>query len=423
MLGGMAESCGKDAPELHHCKFLRKVSQLLSALHDSGCARDRAANRELHFDDYVLLVLLWMFNSLLSSLRDLQRVADLDEVQRRAGIKRFSLGSFSESCRVFEPQKLKAVVEQLAGELHPVGRQAIFKDVPGVIELVDGTLLRTLESVAEAMWLPSAGRSVRGTHAWKLHLNFDVDRHIPASWELTDARGEGKSDERTSLQRRLQPEHTYVMDRGYAKAGLFDEIHRKGSSYVCRIRDNSVLEVREDRALDEAARQAGVMSDQIVRLGCRSCPEHPVRVVCVRITPHEKRGKMAGGSCGPKSDGILRIATDLLDVPAHVIAFLYQYRWTLEIFIRFFKQILGCRHLLSTKRQGIEIQIYAAIICCMLINITTGKKPNQWMLTLMSLYLAGWATAADVVREVNRPDNTGTKTRAKDALWKKLGWN
>jgi hypothetical protein len=48
--------------QLGHFKQLRKVAQLLSSLHDNGCVRDKAANRELHFDDYVLLILLWMFN-------------------------------------------------------------------------------------------------------------------------------------------------------------------------------------------------------------------------------------------------------------------------------------------------------------------------------------------------------------------------
>jgi hypothetical protein len=43
------------------------------------------------------------------------------------------------------------------------------------------------------------------------------------------------------------------------------------------------------------------------------------------------------------------------------------------------------------------------------------------MVTLMSLYLAGWASDADVRRELSRPDNTGIKLRAKDELWKKLG--
>jgi hypothetical protein len=39
-------------------------------------------------------------------------------------------------------------------------------------------------------------------------------------------------------------------------------------------------------------------------------PNHPIRVVEVQTTPHVKRGKYRGGSTGPGSDGILRIATN-----------------------------------------------------------------------------------------------------------------
>lgn len=417
----------KLAGKLGHFKQLRKVAGLLSFLHSVGCERDKAHNRELHFDDYVLLVLLWMLNPLIDSLSTLQRLSGLEEVRKKLNIKRFSMGSFSESCRVFEPAMLQKVIEQLAGELHPVGRQEMFKDLPHLVTLVDGTALRTLRSVVEAMWLPGTnGREANRTHAWKLHLHFDVDRHIPTQWELTDARGQGDSDEKNVLRKRLAPGHTYVIDRGYAQFTLFNDINRIGSSYACRVRDNSVYQTADDRPLSQQDIEAGVISDQIVRMGIASRaenrPDHPIRLVRVKTTPHQKRGKASGGSAGPGSDGTVRIATNLLDAPAHVIAFLYEYRWTLEVFIRFFKQTLGCRHLLSTKPEGIEIQIYAAIICCMLLNILTGKKPNKWMVTLMSLYLAGWASDADVLRELNRPDNRGIKLRDKAELWKKLGW-
>jgi hypothetical protein len=280
--------------------------------------------------------------------------------------------------------------------------------------------------VAQAMYLPLTNGTAR--HAWKLHLNFDVDHHVPIAWDLTDARGTGDSDERSVLRKRLAPGRTYVMDRGYAQFSLFNDIHNTDSSYVCRIRDNTrPAAVHEDRALSDKDIRGGVLGDQVVTLGRSSAVsgacDHKVRLVSVRITPHQKRGRTGGGTSGPASDGVLRIATDLLDVPAYIIAFLYGYRWTLEVFIRFFKQTLGCRHLLSTKPQGIQIQVYAAVICCMMLNILTGKKPGKWMVTLMSLYLSGWATEADVLRELNKPDNTGVKLRPKDELWKKLGVN
>ena len=79
---------------------------------------------------------------------------------------------------------------------------------------------------------------------------------------------------------------------------------------------------------------------------------------------------MAGGigvqalARGGVGDGLLRIATDLLDVPAEIIALLYRYRYTIELFFRFFKHVLGCRHLLSDDPRGVEIQTYCAIIAC-----------------------------------------------------------
>src|SRR5437764_12266390 len=113
--------------DLRGFKQLRRVAGLLSFLHESGCARDKSRNRELHFDDYVLLILLYLFNPLIDSLRTLQKVSDLPEVRERLGIKRFSLGSFSESCRVFEPAMLQQVVDQLAGQLRPVGRDDLLR--------------------------------------------------------------------------------------------------------------------------------------------------------------------------------------------------------------------------------------------------------------------------------------------------------
>ena len=88
-----AEDDQKLAAQLGHFKQLRKVAAMLSFLHDNGCERDKAGNRQLHFDDYVLLILLWMFNPLIDSLATLQRLAGLEEVRKKLGIKPFSLGS------------------------------------------------------------------------------------------------------------------------------------------------------------------------------------------------------------------------------------------------------------------------------------------------------------------------------------------
>ena len=328
-------------------KYFDKLAPLLARLHDAGCARDKAGNRQLHFDQYTLLILLYVFNPIVTSLRGLQQASELANVQRKLGCQRAALGSLSEAACVFDAELLKEIIAELGEELKPLARDARLKDIQSTITLVDGTLIAALPRVMEASWLKSKTGS--GMVKWRLHTHFEVDRYVPTRIDVTP-NGGGPHDERAVLERSIEADHLYVMDRGYEKFRLFNEIVSARSSYVCRLRDNSTYEVLETRELTPADIAAGVLSDQIVLFSngkTDARPNHPVRLVCIQGSPHTSRGKYRGGSTGPGSDGILRIATSLLDPPAEIIGLIFRYRWSIEIFFRFFKHILGCRHLLS----------------------------------------------------------------------------
>jgi len=413
-----------DPRKIGGIKRLRDLLPLLAPLHEAGCDRDSAGNRELHFDEYVTLVLLYLLNPLIDSVHMLQQAAAVEKVSEQLGVKRFSIGSFSESVRVFDPEKLKAIVIQLAGELKPVNADPRLKThLSHALTLVDGTVLDAISTVAAAMWLPFQDGSTK--HAWKLHVQFDFDHFIPSDVELTDARNSGKSDEKAVLRKKLAKDRCYVMDRWFGQFTLFNEIHAKASSYVCRVKENSAFEVQEERPLSGEAIKAGVVRDATVRMGftCKpkARPDHPMRLIVIKAQPHEKRGGRRGKTAGPGNKGTIVIATNLLDVPAEIIALIYHHRWAIEVFFRFFKQMLGCRHLISHKAEGIMIQVYCAIIACMLINLWTGKRPTKATVHMLAWYLAGVATEQEVMNHLNRPDNTGIKLRAKDAVWKKLG--
>jgi hypothetical protein len=374
-------------------KYFDKLVPLLERLHEVGCQRDRAGNRDLHFDQYCLLVLLFLFNPVVRSLRALRQASELKKVQRLLRCPRASLGSLSESVQVFEPERLREIIAELREQLTPIAQDPRLKDVRQTVTLVDGTLMKALPRITEAMWLSTRTGSVH--HAWRLHTHFQLDKHVPVRMTLTDGKNSGDSDEKTVLRQQLQTDHCYVMDRWYAQFRLFNDIHRAKSSYVCRVRDNSVFEVVEERPLSLADREAGVVRDVVANLGLSKAaharPDHPLRLVIVAAKPHEKRSNRKGNTGAGPSDGLLRIATDLLDVPAEIIALLYLYRYTIELFFRFFKHVLGCRHLLSDDRKGIEIQTYCAIIACMLISLWTGRKPTLRTYEMICYYLMGWA--------------------------------
>lgn len=384
--------------EVRGLKYLRDVFPLLQRLRDSGCARDRAGNRQLHFDQYVSLMLVAMFSPSIDSMRGICRASDLKNVQKKLGVKRVSLGSFSESSHVFDPDLLPSVVEELLGKLHPVGRDERLGDVSDLLTIVDGTLVKALPKMAAAMWADNCDGSKR--FAWKLHAHFEIDKHVPVRIDITSPLNGGRNDEAAVLRRNLTSGRCYVMDRYFAQFALFNEIHAIDSSYVCRVRDNSTFDVTDERVVSAEARQAGVVRDAVVVLGTASKedkrPDHAVRLVEVQCTPHQKRGGRKGKTAGPPARETLLIATDLLDAPAEVIALIYRYRWTVEIFFRFFKHLLGCRHLFSQHPNGVAIQVYCAIIACLLLNLWTAAKPTKATLQMFDWYFSGWANEQEL---------------------------
>lgn len=377
-------------------KYFDQLAPLLERLHDVGCQRDRAGNRTLHYDHYCMLILLFLFNPIVRSIRGLQQASELKNVQRKLGCPRTSLGSLSESVDVFEPERLQEIIAELGGQLEPLGRDPRLKDLRHTVTLVDGTLLSILPHLTEAALEPAAhSRYVK----WRLHTHFEVDRYVPRRIDVTPDGG-GDRDERAVLERTIESDRLYVMDRGYAKFALFNKIVAAQSSYVCRIRDNSVYETLEERPLTEADRGERVSGDQIIRLGVDSAErlDHRVRLITIQAKPHQKTSAAPAPGC----DGALRIVTNLLDVPAAVIALLYHYRWTIEIFFRFLKQILGCRHLLSGSKNGIEIQTYCAIIACLLISLWTGKKPTLRTYEMVCWYFIGMADLDELLAHVGK---------------------
>lgn len=367
-------------------KYFDRLAPLLARLHDVGCGRDKAGNRQLHFDQYCMLVLLFLFNPVVRSLRAIQQASQLRNVQRKLGCLRASLGSLSEAKEVFQPERLKEIIAELGEQLQPIARDPRLQDVQHTLTLVDGTLLKGLPVLVRAA-LPDP-RTAKLDAKFRLHTHFDLERSVPIRIDVTEGISRGEADERAVLAKALESGRCYVKDRGYAKFQLFNQIVAAGSSYVCRLRDNSRYQIEEDRPLAAEDVEAGIILDAIVSLGeykgVKDRPDHPLRLVVVKTTPHEKRG-------GPASAGMLLIATNLLDLPAWIIALIYRYRWTIEVFFRFFKHVLGCRHLLSHDPVGIEIQTYCAIIACMLISLWTGRKPTLRTYEMICHYFAGLA--------------------------------
>lgn len=360
--------------DLEGLEYFDVLMPLLTRLRGVGAQRDRAGNRRLFYDQYVSLLLLYFFSPTITSLRALQQASTLDAVQRRLGIRPTSLGSFSEAARLFDARALHEILRELAGKAVPVIEGPEAKRLLH-LTAVDGSIFRAFPRMAWALWKDAEHRGI------KLHLHFDVFCSVPMDASITVASG----SETDQLRAMLQPGRLYVVDRGYLDHELYREILEAGSSFIGRIKDNGAYTTELDCPLSEADRAAGIVSDQrLRRLGTshhkNELKGHQLRLVKVQRTNDE--GELE----------TWWLLTNKLDLPAELIALGYRYRWTVELFFRWLKCVLGCKQLLTTSENGVTLQIYTALIASLLIVLWTGRKPTKRTWEMLQFYFQGWAS-------------------------------
>ena len=268
---------------------------------------------------------------------------------------------------------------------------------------VDGSLLEALPRMAWALWLDDEHRAA------KMHLEFDVLKGVPKTVTVTEANG----SERQVLRQSLAAGRLYVLDGGYRDYRLFEEIRQADSSFVARLQDNAVYETLEEHSLTEADTRSGVIFDRVVHLGSalkRDALSGPMRVVKFHVEslPHRglgrRRSKVSRKKTfrHPPDEYDLLLATDRMDLPAEVIALLYRYRWTIELFFRWFKCVLRFQHLVFESREGVEIMVYCALIASLLITLWTGRKPTKRTLEMVQFYFQGWAELDELEDHIAR---------------------
>jgi Transposase DDE domain len=354
-------------------RLVRPLLSSIARLHGVGAERDQAGNRKLFYDQYITLLLLYFCNPALEGLRALQQATGWEKTRRELGIDRTSLGSLSEAARVFDADQLRPIVQELAAQAVPLsaGREA---EALRGLTAVDGSIFAALPRMAWALWKDADHRGV------KLHLHFDVLKGVPADATLTPA----ACSEGAALADALQPGRLYVLDRGYADYELFARIVGADSSLIARVKDSTAFVVQEERPLTAAAAAAGVVRDVVIsRLGTSHHKDHlrrAMRLVIVRIV--DRDGKTTE----------LWLITDRLDLDAELVALAYRYRWSVELFFRWLKCVLGARHLIATNRNGVTMQMYAALIVSLLIVLRTGRKPTKRTFETIQFHLLGWVS-------------------------------
>lgn len=368
--------------ELFGGKYVRSLQAHLARLR----AAHAHPNRTLFFDDVAIAYLLAFFSPAIRSLRTLDDFSQTAPMRQQTSVDRIPRSTLSDANKVFDPALLEPIIEDLRARVPDLQRQdAKLGELTGRVRAADSSLFTVAANVSWA--LRQRRPNGKGRATVRLNLQWAAAAGVPEGVTVTGA----AVSEATTLMANLEPDLIYVMDRGYVNFQLLDRILHACSDFVLRLKSNTNFTALKDLPLTDQDREAGIVSDRIGRLsGSTDCqaPGAMVREVVI-FNPDQP-------------DKPVRLLTNILDVPAHVVGQLYRWRWKIELFFRWLKLHANFEHLTSHSENGVAAGFYIAVIGVLLIYIHTQRPVSKYAFVLLGMVAAGQTTLADILPILQR---------------------
>lgn len=380
-------------------KYVRLLEKHLQKLHNE----EAHGNRRLFLDDVFVAYLLAFFNPTIRSLRTIEDLSQTQQAQKLISVDKICKSTLSDFNQLVDPERLVPIIETLRAQLSRKQSDSspVAHDLNELLKqtvAVDGTFLHAVANVAWAVANSNNHGATR--HRARLDARINVSTWLPEAIVVPEP-GESEAD---SAIKHLQAGRLYLYDRGYSSFALLRAHYEPTvdseeaglgikSHFVVRYKkeggNSPALSDAVERPLTEDDRAAGVISDRVGYFISDSAQREGIAQLPLRevIVPYEENGE-------PKT---LRLITNLLDVSAQTIVLLYQYRWQVELFFRWFKSIGHFGHLISHSSEGVLTHLYVTIIAVLLMYLHTGYRPSKYMFALLSQVAAGAATLEEIM--------------------------
>ncbi|HTN76781.1 MAG TPA: IS4 family transposase [Pirellulaceae bacterium] len=377
-------------------KYVRMLEKQLSELrrrdHEHG-------NRQLFLDDVFVTYLLAFFNPTIRSLRTIEDFSQTRQVQRHLSINKLCRATLADFHRLVDPARLEPILAALRAQLSR--KRAGLSRQPGSLEdllrqavAVDGTFL---EAAAEVAWAVR-GDNQQGRGCWNVRLDVHVAVESQIPEQLISAPGTSES---ASAAAHIQAGRIYLYDRGFSGFELINAHYQTDAQeptprahFVMRYKpaggNAPILVEAEERPLTAQDQATGVVSDRIGRFRSSKPCRHrlldvPLREVLVEYVDEHGASQS------------LRLITNLLDVPANIVAQLYRSRWQIELFFRWLKCFADFEHLISHSRAGVLLHFYTAVIGALLMYLHSGCRPSKYTFVLLGQVACGAATWEEIL--------------------------
>lgn len=219
--------------------------------------------------------------------------------------------------------------------------------------IIDSTTISLFSSIMRGAGTPRKDGKKKG--GAKAHMMLDSKHDIPAFIWISEA----KEHDLTFLKKLHIPDlATVVMDKAYVNYHAFKKWNQRGIRWVTRLKNDAHLTDKTILKVSVEDYKLGILRDKIVTLGRRSNLWQTPQIEARIVEYYDKE----------KKRNFSFVTNDLERSPLE-IATLYKKRWQIEILFKRIKQRYPLRYFLGDNANAIQIQIWTALLCDLLVRI------------------------------------------------------
>ena len=359
------------------CKYLDR-DEILRISTESGGERYRKS-----FDAWThLLSMLYAVVMRFDSLREIEASA-LTFVNRmphlRMGCvpKRSTLGDANAKRResIFGDvyfSLLAAHRRHLLPDSRPSGQPGWL----GRLKIIDSTTVTLFSSLVfrGVGRDPKLGKKKGGV---KVHTVIGANEGVPGDIRFTSA---ATHDSFMLKPANFDDGDVLAMDRAYIDYEKFEELTRRGVTYVTKMKKNLTYEtVSESLLLDDGKFRKRSVKEVVFH---KDGTTHRARIVSYVET------KTSGRGCKEQE---VQLLTNSLDLDVEDIVAIYQRRWQIESLFKQLKQNFPLRYFYGVSENAIKIQIWITLIANLLLTLVQRGLKRHWsfsgLATMMRIIL------------------------------------
>lgn len=166
------------------------------------------------------------------------------------------------------------------------------------------------------------------------------------------------------LNYKFNTENIVIFDRGVQARKTFEKFSENQIRFVTRIRTDVLFKIASNNTKTDKEESSSVTIDKDLNVYLKNADSTwtstPMRLIQAVI---DKTGED------------IYFLTNIEDLSAYEIAFIYKQRWDIEVFFKFLKQELNLGHIVSRNENGIKVMIYMTFILSILL--IAYKKLNK----------------------------------------------